>query len=288
VTGLIKHKTVEQAPIPAVLSASEREHLRHPLEKRIVNVVAVLDAMLVLLVLSLLVLGAEWLDARPAVAKYKTHARILLVLVLGAPALVTYATRRHRILAQEESIRVGATQLPEIHGVLVEYCRRAGIPVPDLFVSDGVDHTTAFAWRGHQCVILSTHDFTSFPGAFDEVVEFALAHAVGSICLGHTSYRQELLRSFVAPIPFLRGPLHQIRTYSRDRYAAVLAPRAIRALIVAASGDRLLNRVDLDAYFAQLDEASERGFLKAVVWLLRRRVPLAHRVRQLRRAGLLR
>jgi hypothetical protein len=75
---------------------------------------------------------------------------------------------------------------------------------------------------------------------------------------------------------------------SRNRYGAFLAPHAIRALLVAASGDRLLNRVDLDVYFAQLDASAEERFWKSFVWLLRRRVSLAHRVQQLRRAGMLR
>jgi hypothetical protein len=270
-----------------VLSAAEREWLRHPMERRVANVVFVIEAILIATVVSLLLWGAEWLAARPTLAKYKTHARILLIAVVGAPVVSTYATRRRRLLAQEESIRVTATQLPEVHDVLVAQCRRVGIPVPELYVSDGVEYTTAFAWRGHHCIILSTHDFALFPSAFEDVVEFALAREVGSICLGHTSYRNELLKSAVAPLPFLSSPLHQLRTYSRDRYGAWLAPHAVRALIVAASGDRLRSRVDLVAYFAQLDEGAEKGFWTSVVWLFRRRVPLAHRVQQLRRAGLL-
>jgi hypothetical protein len=269
------------------MSAAEREQLRHPMERRVVTVVAMLETLLIAIVLVLLIAGAEWLAAWPTIAKYKTHARILVVAVFGAPVVMTYALRRRRLLAQEESIRLGARQLPEIHDVLVRHCLRAGIPVPELYLSDGVDHTTSFAWRGHCCIVLSTHDFDLFPGACDDMIEFALAREVGSICLGHTQARQELLSSFVAPIPFLRGPLHEIRTYSRDRYGAVLATRALRALLVTASGDRLLNQIDVDAYFAQLDQGAEGGFWNSIIWLFRKRVPLAHRVEQLRRAGLL-
>ena len=126
-----------------------------------------------------------------------------------------------------------------------------------------------------------------FPDAFEDIVAFELARQVGSICLGHTSYLTEALASYVAPIPFLRGPLNQVKTYSRDRFGAVLAPRAIHALIVETVGDRLRNQVDLDAYFAQLDDEAESALWSSLVWLFRARVPLAHRVRQLRRAGLL-
>jgi hypothetical protein len=269
------------------MSAAERKQLRHPMEPRIVAVVATVEMFLIAIVLALLVNGAEWLAARPTLATYKPHAKILLAAVLGAPVVLTYALRRRRLLAQEESIRLGATQLPEIHSVLVRHCLRAGIPVPDLYLSDGVDHTTSFEWRGQNCIVLSTHDFDLFPCASADMIDFALAREVGSICLGHTRVGQELLATFVAPIPFLRGPLHEIRTYSRDRYGAVLALRALRALLVTASGDRLLHRIDVEAYFAQLDEEPEEGVWNSIVWLLRKRVPLAHRVEQLRRAGLL-
>ena len=279
--------TLGSTVAPRVMSAAEREQLRHPMERRIVTVVALLEAFLIVIVLGLLIGGAEWLAARPTIAKYKTHARILLVAVLAAPLVMTYALRRRRLLAQEESICLGTAQLPEIHSVLVRHCLRAGIPVPDLYLSDGVDHTTSFEWRGQSCIVLSTHDFDLFPCAADDMIDFALAREVGSISLGHTRVRQELLSSFVAPIPFLRGPLHEIRTYSRDRYGAVLAPRALRALMVTASGDRLLNRIDVDAYFAQLDQGAEGGVWNSIIWLIRKRVPLAHRVEQLRRAGLL-
>jgi hypothetical protein len=61
-----------------------------------------------------------------------------------------------------------------------------------------------------------------------------------------------------------------------------------RALIAASSGDRLRDRVDLEAYFTQLDEERDsEGLVCAVIWLFKKRVPLAHRVQELRRAGML-
>jgi hypothetical protein len=261
--------------------------LRHPRETRVATIVSIIDAMLVVVVVAILLWGTEWLETVPSLAKYETHARILVALIVGAPILATFARRRRRLLVQQESIRISSSQLPEVHAVLVKHCGRLGIPLPELYLSDGVDHTTSFSWRDRHCIILSTHDYSTFPDAFDDVVDWVLAREVGAICLGHTSYRSELLASSVAPIPFLRGPLNHLRTYSRDRYGAFLAPRSFRALIVAASGDRLRNRVDLAAFFAQLDEERSSGLIASVLWLFKRRVPLAYRVQELRRAGLL-
>lgn len=192
------------------------------------------------------------------------------------------------MLAQDDSIRIDDSQLPDVHAVLVRHCRRAGMPVPELYISDTVEHTTSFAWRQHRCIILSTHDFSMCPEAFDDVVDFMLAREVGSFCLGYTSYRNELLASWVAPIPFLNHPLNRLRTFSRDRYGAFLAPRSFRALIAAACSDRLRNRVGLAMYLHQLDgDPDARGVANSIVWLFKKRVPLGHRIRELRRAGLL-
>jgi hypothetical protein len=271
----------------APMSRSQRERLRHPLEKRVGRLVAGIDVILVAIVAALLLFGAEWLEARPRFAKYASHANIPLMAVLAAPIVATYAKQRRRMLAQEESIRIDAAQLPEIHDVLVRHCQRLGVALPELYLSDGVEHTLSFHWRGHDSIILSTHDFELCPDAFDDVVDFALARELGAICLGHTSFRSELLKSFVAPFPFLSGPLRTVKTYSCDRYGALLAPRAIRAVLVAATGDRLRNRVNLNAYLIQLDQHAEATLWTSMIRLISKRVPLAHRVRELRRAGLL-
>jgi hypothetical protein len=261
--------------------------LRHPLEKRVATLVSVVDMLLATVIVAALFWGTEWLESRPMLAKYEIHAKILVALIAGAPLLATFARHRWWLLVQQESIRVSRTQLPEVHAVLLRHCRRLDIAPPDLYLSDSVDHTTSFSWGDHHCIILSTHDFIPFPDEFDDLVDWLLAREVGAICLGHTSYRNELVRTSVAPIPFLCAPLNRVQTYSCDRFGAFLAPRSFRALIVTASGDRLCERVDADAFFRQLDEDRDSGLVAAVIWLFKRRVPLAHRIGELRRAGLL-
>lgn len=282
-----EQKAVQVHDSPSHDSVSGPTALRHPLEERTVRVVLVLDAIMVVTVLGLLIWGTEWLEGLPVVGRFTGEAKVLLAAVFAAPVMATYARRRRRIQAQEESIRVSETQLPEVHQKLVAYCERVGIPVPELYLSEAIDRTTTFTWQDHTCVILSTHEISAHPESFDDILEFTLAREVGSICLGHASFKNELLASFVAPIPFLRAPLSHMRTYSRDRYGAFLAPRAIRALLSEATGERLRNRVDLDAYFAQLDQSRGLGLWASMISLVKVRLPLTYRVRELRRAGLL-
>src|SRR5262245_58017025 len=79
--------------------------LRHPLERRVATLVSVIDAVLMAAILGILFLGAEWLEARGALAgyagQYVGHAKLLLALVLGAPILATFMRRRRRLIAQE-------------------------------------------------------------------------------------------------------------------------------------------------------------------------------------------
>src|SRR5262245_3616285 len=110
-------------------------HLRHPLEKRVEAIVTIVDAILVTAIAAFLLWGAEWLEARPALANYELHARLLLAVLLGAPIIATFIRRRRRLLAQEDSIRISESQLPDVYAVLVRHCRRVGIPVPELFIS---------------------------------------------------------------------------------------------------------------------------------------------------------
>jgi hypothetical protein len=261
--------------------------LRHPLERRLVSAVVTLDIVLVLTLLGLLLWGTELLERLPIVGGYVGEGRVLLVAVFAAPVVATWARRRRRMLAQRESIQVSATQLPEIHDKLVARAARVGIPVPELYLSEAIDRTTTFTWQEHTCIILSTREFTSDLDCFDDVLDFMLAREVGAICLGYASAGNELLASFVAPIPFLRAPLRHVHTYSCDRYGAFLAPCALRALLYEATGERLRNRVNPDVYFAQLDRARAPRFWASVLPLLRVKLPLAYRVRELRRAGLL-
>lgn len=261
--------------------------LRHPLERTTVRVVAALALVMTLAMLGLLLWGADLLAAIPVVGRYTTEAKLLLVAAFTAPILATYARQRRRMLAQAESIRVSAAQLPEIHAKLVAYAERAGIAVPELYVSEVIDRTTTFTWNDHTCIVLCTKELTIDSESFDDALDFSLAREVGAICLGHAAIGQELLESFVSPFPFLRAPLHHMRTYSCDRYGAFLAPCALRALLAEASGERLRSRVNPDAYFRQLDRTAPLGRLRSLLILIRTKIPLAYRVRELRRAGLL-
>jgi hypothetical protein len=266
---------------------TDPEAFRHPFERRTTLIVAVLGAALSLTLLSLLLWGTELLETIPFLRLYSTEAKVVLIAAFTTPLVATYARRRRRMLAQEESIRVSAAQLPEVFAKLEAHAARAGIPVPELYVSEVIERTTTFTWQGHTCIVLCTNELTNDSESFEDALDFSLAREVGAICLGYAATERELLESFVSPFPFLKAPLMHMRTYSCDRYGAFLAPCALTALLSEASGERLRSRVNADAYFRQLDRTTKRGLLWSLLPLVRMKIPLAHRVRELRRAGLL-
>ncbi len=268
-------------------SGPDPAELRHPMETRATRVIVVLDVIVVLTALGVLFWGTELLERLPVAGQYAGEAKFLLAAVIGAPVMATYVRRRRRKLALEESLVVSETQMPEIHNLLVEHCKRVGIPVPELYLSEAIDQTTTFTWGQHTCIILCTHDLLANPDSIDDILDFTLAREVGSICLGYVSLRNEMLSSFVARIPLLRWPVNHIRAFSRDRYGAFLAPSALRALMSEATGERLRARVNPDAYFTQLERTPRPGFWTFLYSLFRPKLPLTFRVRELRRAGLL-
>src|SRR5262245_35782073 len=134
------------APAPRTRNAgSDPAGLRHPLERNTTRIVVALDVALVLTLLALLLLGAEWLERLPVVGRYTGEAQFVLLAVFAGPIMATYARRRRRMLTREESIHVSTTQLPEIYNRLVAHCTRVEIAVPELYLSEAVPRTTTFS-----------------------------------------------------------------------------------------------------------------------------------------------
>jgi hypothetical protein len=86
-----------------------------------------------------------------------------------------------------------------------------------------------------------------------DVAAFAIGCELGRIRLGHTDWLDEMLLTYIFIVPFLANPLRQLRTFSRDRYGAYLAPDGFRGLLFVASARRFLYDVNVDDYLKQAD-----------------------------------
>jgi hypothetical protein len=141
------------------------------------------------------------------------------------------------------------------------------------------------SWDGDY-IVLGTKYLNRELAESREVVAFLLGRELGTLRLGHTRWWHEALIAYVVRIPILRRPLRRVRAFSRDRYAAFLAPEGLRGLLVVASGGSQLPNINISAWLEQVQEYE--GFWARLSAKLREAPHVADRVRALYAAGLFR
>ena len=213
------------------------------------------------------------------------------LLVLALPVLVLFA--RGVLFAQQRvgAVQMTPTQFPEGYRMMVEAAARYGLRyVPDGYVVNGNGAINAFA-SGHgfrRCIVIYS-DLFEVGGAArsPEALEFVIAHEVGHIAAGHTSYWRQLLTGTVMSIPILGTTLSRAQEYTADNYGYYTRPSgAPGAIGLMAAGKYMLGAVDFDQF---ADRAVlEKGFFVTLVNLLSTHPVLTWRAAALRdrtRAG---
>lgn len=262
-------------------------HLRHPWERPVFIASAAANVLLGVAAVVIVLLGADWIAGHPLLARYIDRIRIIAVVaVLAAPA-VHLLRRTRRVAFLGNSVRLSEEQMPEIHAILRHHCQRLGMSdVPELYLSGTAERCEAFSGGGHDYIVLGGPILEVPAGdARRDALAFALGAALGAIRLGHTRWVEEALLTYTVRAPVVRAPLLAVRTFSRDRYGALLAPEGLRGLLLSASGGNVLPEVDLDAYVRQVREF--RGGLVWMATLWRDAPHISARVRALLDAGLL-
>jgi hypothetical protein len=205
--------------------------------------------------------------------------------LVGIPLLVLNRNRRESSI-RGNSIRVSASQFPEVYAVLLDHCRRLGMrDLPELFISSASiqPYSRAFSsWRENY-IVLHQIVFDIDDRKTMDVVAFLIAHELGAIRLNQTAVWNEMLLTYLSAIKWLRHPLERVRTFSRDRYGATLSPTGFRGLLINAIGRRLMDHVDLDDFFAQM--RTYGGFWSGLNIFFEPRPQVLTRLRRLRQAG---
>ncbi len=273
-----------QRPMPP-----DESQLRHPLERPVFFAFVVLNVALGCAALWLAVKAPGWLSAYPGLDKYIEEIRAVAVAaVLSLPVLVFARNTRHAGV-RGKSIRLSASQMPEIYEALQRHCCRLGMAsAPELYLSRHAisDSSQAYsAWHCHY-IVLGTDFIQPDLDRVRDVFTFQLARELGRIQVGHTQWWDELLIVYVVRIPYLRNLLLHLRTYSNDRYGAFLAPEGVRGLLALASGRRMLPIVNMPDLLRQAREF--RGPWARLSELLEPRPHVLSRVAALYDAGLFR
>ena len=231
--------------------------------------------------------GSAWLRHFPEIDRFAKSLEAAATALILAPFALTLARNQRRETFRANSVQLARTQFPEIYEEYIAMCTRLGMrDVPELYLADGQIKTpsTADSTWSTRFIVLNTTYLGETPDERRPVYRFLLAHELGRVRLGHTHWLDELLTAYVIRVPLLRNPLQHARTYSHDRYAAALAPDAVRGLVVQATGRHLLAHADLDAFLRQV--RAVRGWQPRVLQFTERSPYLAFRLQALDRAEL--
>lgn len=264
----------------------DESKLRHPLERPYFAIAVVVNFALMAAAIVVLAVAPEWLRAHPVLHKQaELLSGLAIAALLGVPFLAYQ--RNVRVASMRGwSVRASQTQFAAVYEILEAQCRRLGLATPpELYITDKAISRDAMAygaWK-ESCIVLDQNVIAPDVSKMRDVIAFDIGSELGRIRLGHTNGWQEMLVTYVVALPFIGNPLRQVRTYSRDRYGATLAPDGFRGLLMGAVGRRLLDAVDRDEF---LDQARDYGggWVKATRFE-GKTPPVLARIQELRRAG---
>src|SRR6516225_6455876 len=105
----------------------EERKLRHPKERRLFVVFAILNLLLMVTAISLALKGADWLEAHPLLNRYRGSIRALAIAAITLPATVVFLRNTRHALRRGKSITISPQQLPEIYAILQHHCEKLGM-----------------------------------------------------------------------------------------------------------------------------------------------------------------
>lgn len=274
----------------------DESRLQHPLERPIFIAYAVMNIVIVAAAIGAVRAGFNWVGTHPLLAKFlEDHPVVtdfvgqigtVIVLAIVAPLAIPVIRNLRWAFIRGNSIRLSPDQVPQIHSILEEHCRKLGLSyVPDLYLSEDAISGPAQAfsvWR-RDYIVLNAKLAEIETAENRAALAFALGRELGRVRLGHLKWWNEMLIAHVSRIPFLRSPLLHARTYSCDRYGAFLAASGFNELLAQAAGRKLLKNLNLGDYLRQAREY--HGFWARLAGITNESPPLLWRARALCDAG---
>ena len=207
-----------------------RRHVRHPRE---------ILTLVIAIITSLLLLVAAFGEVLLAFDEDRTPDVYALALIF-APLLVWFARGQLWAMQRLNGIRLTPEQFPEAYAMLLDAAARAGLSyVPDAYVvlGNGVINAAA-SGHGFRRFVMVNSDLLEVGGAAREpdALRFVIAHEVGHIAAGHTSYWR-ILGTFASQwIPLVGSTLSRAQEYTADNYGHALVAHGARAAQATRAG----------------------------------------------------
>jgi hypothetical protein len=272
-------------PVSSETPLDERT-LRHPWERPVYVLSACVNILILAAAVWLVTKGTPWLDTHPVLHKRASQLRALALAGIFAVPSVVFLRNTRWARTDWNCVRLSPRQIPELYAIIARQCAVFSMPVPALYISSAEREVArAYATSHHYFIVLGTA-LLQPDSPIADAVAFNIAREIGRIRLKHTEWWDELLISYIMRIPVLRTPLMHLRTYSADRYGALLEPGGVRGLIALSTGRLMLPRVDVAEYLQELPSGT--GLSTVLAQVAHIRPPIRQRIRALYELGLFR
>src|SRR5262249_40400108 len=266
----------------------EERNLRHPQDRLVFIASVALNLALMAGAVYLVASGPDWLKSHPYLRKPVEHIRTLAIIAIFALPLAVLVRNERRGEIRGNSIRLSTDQFGAIYDLIESQCRKLGVTVvPEVYLTNsGIrEPAKAFSTWKRDYIVLSQSIVDPNLQASGDALAFILGRELGRIRLGYTNLWTEILLTYVLRIPYLNIPISRVRTYSCDRYGSFLAPDGVRGLVIAVSGRRLLQNVNVEDYIKQ--SARRDNLWGRVASIVTEKSPVLYRLKALYHAGLL-
>jgi Zn-dependent protease with chaperone function len=231
------------------LDIQEINQLRHPSERKLYVVCALLNVI----VMAFLLLGLVLLWRLIITTSYIKNIYIAAFAAFGAAFLSMGSTFAH---TRVYSVKADEKQFPNLWNKVVEYAKQLDIKKqPSIYIKQGDGIINAFAayFWGRNYVLLNTEIFEiAYLEHKDEnAVFFIIAHEMAHICLSHTRFWYNASIFFSKIIPVLGTALSRSQEYSCDRIAQELCPEGKHGIFMLLLGRHLYRNVNVEQYLQQ-------------------------------------
>jgi len=231
------------APDGGAAAAEWTQAERHPWERPLLAATAAVTLAALALAVHMLWTGGA-------------HAWTAAVLLALPAACWTVRGMRHAE-QRAQAVRVSPTQFPEVHAEIARLATEMGLhTTPDAYVRPGGRRPRSAAAGGHgarRYIVLPGELFEPDARLRDpEALRFVLAHQLGHIAAGHTSFWLRAGTSIGRLVPVLGPALSRAMEYTADNHAHAHCPEGAHAIRMLAAGRALYRQVGMG-------ELAERG-----------------------------